>query len=478
MKSQSYLRSQILLGNLPTKLFQEAVNEAANNTQAPPGMALMVALAAVSLATQGLVDVKMPVGKVVALALMILVIASSGERKTALEAIFFRMLRDIEALHRKKYEEEYAVYKRIYETWKVQLDVKKKKLKKKIEKDENSEQEAETLRLHLEHEPVPPVLFKLLYEDTTLPAMYQGLRAIPSAGLVSSEGGGLLSGPLFSEQTKLNALYSGSPVSIDRVSSESFVLTDVRLTVLAMVQPNLLKEFLAEKGEKARGSGLLARMLVCDAGTTQGTRFINNTTVSWGYCERFNQRIAALMEKNMAALKDPNFKRQVIGFSHEAEAEWLRYYNYAESEIRSGGRYAQAGDHASKLAENVTRVAAVLHCFEGYEGDISLDTLRAAISIVDAASFDFADVLIAPPQEFQEAKILDDWLTQKYRNVGQRFVGKSIVRKFCPNSLRNTSLLDHIVDILVQSGRISMIRQNKTVFLDLFPRYGMVRQGL
>lgn len=460
-------------GALPLPIFSPAVNQANNNLQTPPGMGLKVALAAAALTTQGLADVRMPTGQQIATSLMIAILANSGERKTAMETIFFKIMRQMEELNRLRYESEYSVYKRTHEVWRVTGNVKKKQLKKKLESGDGAEKEAEELKRHLEAEPVPPVLFRVLFEDSTLPALFQSLRVLPTAGLISSEGGGILGGPIFAEQTKLNAMWSGSPVPIDRVSTESFVLAGVRLTVLVMVQPGMLREFLADKGEKARASGLLARMLFCNTGTTQGTRLIQNTTVSWDHCDRFNDRIKELMERNIAALKDPNFKRQVIRFSPEAESAWLQFYNVVESHIQPNGFYAKAGDHASKLAENVARVAAVLHFFEGFEGDISLDTLNAAILIVRTSSSDFADIFITPP-EFHEATILDDWLTQKYRNFRQRYVSKSVVRKYCPNSLRNTALLDHILGMLVQSGKVAFVRNNKTLFLDLFPGYGSV----
>lgn len=458
--------------NLPAPLLQSAVNEVTNNLMTPPGMALLVALAAASLTTQGLVDVKLPTGKEIAIALMLLIVADSGERKTAVEAIFFKAIRQMEELCRARFEADSVRYRRDYEIWKVTGDVKKKKLKRKIEKGECSEKEAEELNLHLESEPAPPTLFKMLFEDSTLPALYQGLKDVPSACLSSSEGGGVLSGPLFSEQTKLNAFWSGSPVPVDRISSGSFVLAGVRLTVLVMAQPSLLKDFIAEKGDKARGSGLLARMLVCKTGTTQGMRFIENTTVSWEHSDRFNVRVMELMEKNFEALKTGGFQKPVLKFSPDAEVEWLNFYNMVERNMQFNSCYANARDHASKIPENVARVAAVLHHFEGLEGDISLEILRAAIHVVGSLSSDFLDMFVEPP-EFREAEVLNDWLSQKYRSINNRYVAKTMVRRFCPNAMRNTALLDHILGILVRDGKVALLRKNKTVFVDVMPWMGL-----
>lgn len=453
---------------LPLPIFQAAVNEANNNLQTPPGMGLLVALAAASLTVQGLVDVKAPTGQEVAAMIMAVIVANSGERKSAMEAIFFKVIRQWEELRRAQYESEIFEYKRKYRIWRAEADVREKKFKQKVSRGEDSSAEEASWQRHLDGEPAVPVMLKLLYEDSTLPALLQGLRAVPTAGLISAEGGSVLYGHIFSEQTKLNAIWSGSPVLVDRVSTGNFLLSGVRLTVLIMVQPGLLKEFLAEKGEKARSSGLLARALICNTGTTQGTRLLKNTTVSWSHCESFSQRMSELLDENFVALNDTEFKRTILKLSPQAETEWLKYYNFVESNIHPNGCYALAGDHASKLAENVLRVAAIFHKFEGFEGDISKETLDSARQVVNALSIDFTSVIVPLP-DTQEATVLDGWLTQHYRNAGIRFVGKNMIRRFGPNAYRNTALLDHVIGILERTGRVKTFRQNKTNMVDLSP---------
>lgn len=80
--------------NLP--LIKSAVNEVVNNTQVPIELAITCALAAATVVTQGLIDVRLPTNNVVPVSLMMMLIAKSGERKTSVEKKFFDAIRRFE----------------------------------------------------------------------------------------------------------------------------------------------------------------------------------------------------------------------------------------------------------------------------------------------------------------------------------------------------------------------------------------------
>lgn len=93
-----------------------------------------------------------------------------------------------------------------------------------------------------------------------------------------------------------------------------------------------------------------------------------------------------------------------------------------------------------------------MHCFEGFEGDISLDTLNAAMLIVDTASQCFVNIF-TPPSELYEANLLDSWFTQKYRQYGVRYASKSLVRRISKPmyravrpDLHRAEVMNHLID--------------------------------
>jgi hypothetical protein len=74
-------------------------------------------------------------------------------------------------------------------------------------------------------------------------------------------------------------------------------------------------------------------------------------------------------------------ERLCLYFSAEAELAWIDFYNRIESEMGLIGNLSDFKDYASKVAENMARIAALLHYFNEDKGDISLVAVEAAIAI-------------------------------------------------------------------------------------------------
>lgn len=454
---------------MPFPLFQNAINESESNTQAPLGMVIFTALSAIAVSSQGLIDVCLPTGSVVPTSLMIMVIANSGERKSTVENKFLSDIRLFEKTQNEEYQTSIVAWKDNEKLWDAKGKALLKVIQNKINKAEPVNEDETVFLAHQQYKPNCPRKLKILYEDVTAQALFLGLKKnAPVAGLVSSEGATILGGSVFNDLSKLNAIWSGDSITVDRASTESFYLEGGRLSILAMLQPAALKKYIESRGEQARGSGLLARFLVCSAGTTQGTRFLKNMPISWSANRLFNQRICEVLNKYKSTYQDEYFERKIVRFSHEAAVYWTNFYNETESNINVGGRYAQLGDHASKLAENVARVAALLHFFEGFDGDISVTSLHAAIMLCDNSSKDFADIFNPISQDCMDAQLLDEWLNA-YRAVNTRYVNKNTIRQKGPNILRDRNRLNMAIEVLKQHGRVNVIKDNKTYLVDVFP---------
>ena len=174
-----------------------------------------------------------------------------------------------------------------------------------------SEEEEQRLFDHENHRPAKPKKFKLLYDDSTSEALFSGLnKSLPTAGLISSEGGGVLSGRALNDLSKQNAIWSGDSITVDRASAESYEINGARLTVSIMAQESAFKDYMDRRGEVSRGSGLWARFLVCNPRSTQGTRFIENGTMSWEYRDKFSARLVEILQKNIALLENPDREKQ------------------------------------------------------------------------------------------------------------------------------------------------------------------------
>ena len=356
------------------------INEVQANIQVPVELVLMTALAALSISCQNLIDVQLPIDNTVPTSLMLLLIADSGERKSTVEKKLFASIREFEHAQFDLYTEQLAEWEMADSVVQQKQKGLKDTIRKLASKGLDTSNEEEQLTEMALKRVSPPKKFKLLYENATSEALFSGLsNDFPAAGLVSSEGANIFKSTAFKDFGKQNAIWSGEDIVVDRVKGESYRIRDARLTVFIMVQPAILQDYLETQGRNARDSGLLARALMYQPQSTQGQRYINNTTTSWEHIHRFNERIKSLLEMNVNQV---GRERKAIRFSTEAAEAWVRYFNFVESHMNPMGIYQQAKDHASKLAENVGRVAALLHFFEGYDGDISLNTFNAAWSVM------------------------------------------------------------------------------------------------
>ena len=456
-------------GYMPLPLLQAAVNEAQNNVKAPMPLIFSGALAAIAVASQGLVDVCKPTGQRVPTSLMLLSIANSGERKSTAENVFLGPIRTFQ-------KEQNIIYQNALSEWVARHHVwetKKKAILKSISKMTSSgvlsEEEEQRLFDHENHRPAKPKKFKLLYDDSTSEALFSGLnKSLPTAGLISSEGGGVLSGRALNDLSKQNAIWSGDSITVDRASAESYEINGARLTVSIMAQESAFKDYMDRRGEVSRGSGLWARFLVCNPRSTQGTRFIENGTMSWEYRDKFSARLVEILQKNIALLENPGREKQVIYFSSEASGRWLEIFNAIESEIRQDGYFSGAGDHASKLADNIARVAALFHFFEGGGGDISISTLNSAVDVCHWYSDEFIKLFMPQPVEQVDAFELNSWL-QNYRVGKGRYIRKNHIRQYSLNKLRGDDRLGRALEVLRLQGVISFMKIGKTVYVDLMP---------
>lgn len=317
-----------------------------------------------------------------------------------------------------------------------------------------------------------PKKIRLLYENSTKEALFSGLcNDFPAAALVSSEGSNIFKSAAFKDVGNLNAIWSGEDVILDRVKSPSYQIRNSRLTVLAMAQPTIFDHYLEKEGDSARGSGLLARALMYQPQSKQGQKRINSTTVSWKYVIDFNDRIKFFLEKNIIHPEQKR-EREVIRFSPEAAEAWYNYFSDIDSQKNPMGIYHQAKDHAAKLAENVARVAALLHLFEGYDGDISLDMFNVARNICDMCSQYFLQKFNIRPQVEVDAEVLLYWLRKRLLTsifLYQRYIKKNDVRQGGPNELRDTELLKRAINFLVKKGFISLVNHNGTIYIDIYP---------
>lgn len=471
--------SQYPLDALPECL-RHAVTEVCMHLKAPVPMVASAALASLSLACQGQNKVRIPSGTTGSVGLYFLTVAESGERKTSVEKLFTQGITDFESRHMASVERKTLEYEGQLQTWKLTKQILQKQLAKSCAIGTPDEEIAKRLEALASQCPSRPRRPQLIYNDTTPEALLRGLQQnLPSAALFSSEGSSILNGAAARNMPALNALWDAAPmIRVDRVKSDSFSLTNARLTMSIMIQPDLLRQFLARKDGQARSSGLLARMLVAYPPSTQGTRFLNHSTSTYylPMLRNFHLRITQLLE----AYYPPDGKVQsspcVLDFSPGAADTWRNLYNTVESEVAANKYLSDIRDHAAKIAENLARIAALFHLVDHRDTQIWKDSVDRAAKISNWYLLEFKRLFGENSEmsiEHENAVKLENWLQEFFnKNNQQTYIPKSFIYTNGPNPLRNKRSLENALAILVRAGKIHLaFYGTKHMVVLLYPHF-------
>ena len=448
-------------------LFESAVTEASDQIQVAREMAITTALGAMTTACQGLIDIELPTKHKVPASLMLLTVAESGERKTTLHSLFFRRILELQNEAFEQDRETDKQHKHQYLIWKSEKNVLLSIYKSHIKNNEDTDDILERLTEHEEKEPASPRLRKFIYDDTTPQALIQNMNnSSLNACLLTSEANSLFSGHGLKELHHLNTLWSGNSIIVDRVGAQNLILKNARLALALMTQPDVIDRFLAKRGDEARGMGFLARFLVVRPKLMAGNRESKDLS-ELTHILKFNDHAAKLMKRS----SETKEQRQIIKFSANACVEWKKYNAQIEQEMKTNKMYFYYKDHASKLMDNVSRVAGIIHTFENKEGDIDTNTLNYAHELCLRYSNHFITYLAGVPNVIKYANLLVNFFMKKPENGiqlgeevqdGQRLRrGKehpfvmSDITKYGSNPLRNKTNREEAVDILMRMGHIT-----------------------
>lgn len=450
-------------------LLEGAAIEASSYVQVDHEMAFTSALGVISAVCQGLVDVSFPNNYTVPASLMMLTLANSGERKTALDSLLCQPLREVQKLKDEVYREEYQGYQRDLDIWKLKEKTLKKLLQKRCENGDDTFDIVNELHELDKDQPQKPRACKLIYSDTTPSALaYSMYQNVPMAYLLSDEGGASINGHAFRDFNLLNSIWSGSEVAIDRKASESFTLRNARLSVTMMIQPEVFKRFMQKRGKEAHESGFLSRYIVSCPVAQAGSRDKLSHKGELIHVKKFQERVRKRLEMSLEVFEGKRQKK-TLSFTASACEFWEYIYGYIEREIKSDGVYAHAHAHAhaSKLMDNITRVAALLHTFEkdDYQSEITKKDLRYAFCFCRYHSSHFINNVAGQPEVVEIANILVREIRKRAQNnVGSDnyYFTKTTVTQSGNPKLRVDGNFDRAVELLIKLGHLSKTIRNNT----------------
>ncbi len=461
-----------------------AIMEIQRNTQTPFPMIASSMLGALSLVIQDKVDVRRMEGLTGPCSLFLLTIAESGERKSTVDKLFIKPIRDFEASQAIAMKPELEKYRAENAIWKE----KRKGILLAIRANTKQGEEADVPDLEqalneLEaNEPIEPKVPQLIINDATPEAIaYDLYKEWHSAGIMTDEGTVALAGRTTHNLAMLNKYWDGDPFHVRRKTATSFIVKDARLTISIMVQPKTFDNYLCKQGSLARDNGNQARFLVSQPYSTQGTRFIQNSNPSWQNLTVFQNRLSEILNSTLPDASNNTSGRTMLKFSPEAQNSWIYFYNRVETDLISGGYLDDVKDGASKIADNLARIAALFHYFEGNQGDISLDTMDRAAAVCEWYMHEFKRLFASTPEvpiEILDAALLEKWLVK----FCQRYpwgieLKKNVIAQLGPNQLRISKLRrEAALYVLSTQNKIRQVQRGKTKWVQLNPEFFPIPQ--
>jgi hypothetical protein len=456
---------------------RRAIDEVQSFVQAPVPLVASSCLAALSLCTQALADVRRAPGLQGPVALYFLTIADSGERKSSADDKFFAPVRQWES-------EQLPGYLATQKTFRAELealDARKSGIKDAIRSASKAGKPISDLERQLKElerdTPPPPREPRRLFADTTPEAFaYSLVKQCLSGGLFSAEAGLVLGGHGMSRDTALrnmalnNALWDGPSFRVDRRTSESFLVAGVRASIGLMIQADALADFLDRAGTIARGSGWFARFLLAAPDSTQGSRMFREAPANWPAYSAYCRRVLDLLALDLPTGDDGTLAPPVLELSQPAKARWVAFHDAIESKLADGGDLRQVRDIASKVADNAARLSAVLHIYEnGPNGTIAAETFDSASRLVawylhEARRF-FGE--LALPRELSDAARLDAYLVAYASRERSGAIPKNEVRQYGP--IRDGARLDLAITELAALDRLQVMKDGRKIYLTIHP---------
>lgn len=441
------------------KLLRHAVQAADLQVQAPVEIALVSALTAMALVCQGVIDVRSPPGFLSPVTLYLLVIAMSGERKSALEKIFLKPIVDREKAAELLFEELKVRHEAADAVWQMQLKQLQAELAQELKAGKNCLSAEETLAEFIATKPVMGLHPRWLFQNTTVEALLNSLHVRwPSAGLISGEGAIVLASRVMQYLGTLTELWQAPELlRVDRVTTGGMCLHRPNLTFSLMTQRAVYDDFVRRNDGMAVKIGLTARILVCEPISRQGEREITVVTAeSIQAIEAFQARTAEVLDEQVVAVREGRPPRTVT-YTPGAAQVWYDMSRAIEADLQPGRFFHDIPGFASKIAENVSRVAALLQYFCKGSTEIDVDTLEAARDICQF----FVDEMkeISMPYDPMEnaamyGQLLDEYLVRYQMTTRRTEVDINQLKQYGPNRIRHKEKLWMAINNLCLLNRI------------------------
>ncbi|WMX35191.1 YfjI family protein [Aeromonas caviae] len=460
----------------------------AYRTKAPRFMILTQMLSVIAIASQQLVDISPKSEMKIPASLYTLILAASGERKSTVDKLLMKPVREFEKCLAEQVDAAQQKYQIELELWNIKKKVLRKELDEMHKKGDEQPIIIEAWHTHHSNMPIAPVVKRILAEDITVAKLKSMLaEKNTSLALVSDEAGTLLSSDLMKDNALFNSLWSGQTIRVDRANAPEVHIEGARLTLSMQIQPDIYRTFRDSNGDAMRSSGLDARILLCEPESEIGYRQEDrddsaslDDKIKLG---RFSSRIDALLQEGLE-MRAQGKERHCLNLTESAKKIWNDKFNDIEYAMRRGEYLEHYKDFGSKFMEQASRIAAALHVFKNINYRTTLvthETMQTAIELAEIYLHQALIIFRSPEaREFVDETHVNKLLEWIIHNWNNELFLKGDIRRSGPHCVRNLNKLEDAIEVLIARGDIICFKKKQSIYISLswkkYPR--IVRRSL
>jgi hypothetical protein len=264
----------------------------------------------------------------------------------------------------------------------------------------------------------------------------------------------------------LNRLWEGKSFAAHRKTSQSFIIENRRLTLNLMMQPLLLNQMISQATGISRQSGFLARCLLAYPDSSMGTRFYQEPPNQLEGLNEYEQRITDCLDQSQRLNQAGCINLPLLKMNAQAKHLWVQFFNGIEAGLTAQGQWMEIKDFASKAAENAVRLAALFHLFSGKTGDISVEHIEQAITLMNWYLSE-ARRLLEPQStqpDLEDARKLLAWLMEQRPQI----ITPRDILQFGP--LRSKTQRDDALEMLIEHHYIRLLKAGNKTTIEINPR--------
>ncbi|WP_145581964.1 DUF3987 domain-containing protein [Yersinia vastinensis] len=453
-------------------LMQNVISYLQDGGKIPTELVVNPVLAAVSLACQPHIEVLNPYTNMEEhCALNILTLAHSGMGKSTINKQVMKPFDTFRAELAKEYLAKLSTYKGDYAVWKTKHKALDSKLHQAVKKGNCADEAQTELKAHASIEPIKPLLPTLVYNDTSLTALIDGLNEYPYAGLISDEASSFFDHRLKDNLAFFNKAWDGDIYEHKRSNREPLSFKPT-LMVSLLLQPPLFLDYMKKDGDKALESGFLFRFLFTNIQPSSNYRSL---VMSHRYCSNtstrdetalncFHTQINKLLIKQKKEIYSRRTEKKTLKLSSVAENYWEQQRAIWIEQTMPGKAWYYINPMVLKANTNTLRIAGLIHHFSSQDVDIiSLETIERASTIMEWYLNHFASWFYQFTDEYkfqQDVYELHQWIYQRFMSNCCIPFKKNEVIKYGPSKFRRSDKLEPLLNSIIATGSIVYAQLN------------------